>query len=117
MHSPAACVKEDDGKGTLRLGVLEASTTWLGLLPTSHPRPSKPPGYPAQHHPAHHPGGGYGVLVLHSASADSTVGLPEPHSVVIARGSQDDRVTAHSAWGGVHGAADGKNIACTGPES
>lgn len=41
--------------------------------------------------------------MLNRARADPTVGLPEPHRVVIARSGQDHRVTAHRAGGRVHG--------------
>lgn len=55
--------------------------------------------------------------MLHCSSADSTVGLPKAHSVVIARSCQDDGVTAHCAWSGVHCLMAGKNEACTGPKA
>lgn len=54
--------------------------------------------------------------MLHCSSADATMRLPKAHGVVIACSCQDDRVTAHRAWGGVHRLTAGEMRPALGQE-
>ena len=95
---------------------LKAPTVCLGCCILSTPgtpsfaQAATPTRHPSQYRPPLLPSGGYRVLMLHRAGADATVGLPEPHRVVVACSGQDHRVTAHCAGGRVHGAEEGSGL-------